>query len=247
MNLDIIIGNPPYNNDLYLDFVQAGYQALKPDGVMVMITPAKWQAKGGKKNELFREQIVPHMKEIVYYKDSKDVFDIGLSGGLSIFSAYAEKLFDEKNITIVNGANHENVVMPFVGTLDINDAEIALLHKIVGSKIKRTNKLILKMSFICVRIDGSTHTNANKLAHIEQKGSGVFFRDSKFNVEINKSYLTRPEELGYYHLLSNVWVDYVPRVDVYSTNEVSTDNNFCIYKTDSIDEIESVKSYLSVS
>lgn len=92
MNLDIIIGNPPYNNDIYLDFVQTGYEALKDDGVMVMITPAKWQAKGGEKNELFREQIVPHMKEIVYYPVCWEVFNddnskyAKIHGGVSIYS-----------------------------------------------------------------------------------------------------------------------------------------------------------------
>lgn len=78
-----IIMNPPYNNDMYLDFVTLA-KNIATDSV-VAITPAKWQAKGGAKNEQFRKNIVPHMKNIVYYPDSDDVFDIRLSGGLSYY------------------------------------------------------------------------------------------------------------------------------------------------------------------
>lgn len=45
MTFDVVIGNPPYNNDLYLDFVQLGYKLSS--NYVCMITPAKWQAKGG--------------------------------------------------------------------------------------------------------------------------------------------------------------------------------------------------------
>ena len=91
MEFNIIIGNPPYNNDLYLDFVQAGYEALKPDGVMVMITPAKWQAKSGTKNEAFRQNIVPHMKEIIYWPDCLDVFAIQEADGVCYYSIDKDK------------------------------------------------------------------------------------------------------------------------------------------------------------
>ena len=83
MKFDVVIGNPPYNKDIYLDFVTLGHTlASKYD---CWITPAKWQAKGGQKNKQFREDIVPHIKNIVYYPDSDDVFDIRLSGGLSYY------------------------------------------------------------------------------------------------------------------------------------------------------------------
>ena len=85
VKFDVVIGNPPYNNDLYLDFVTLGDRLAKE--ATCMITPAKWQAKGGEKNEAFRKNIVPRMSDIVYYKDTKDVFDIGEPGGISIILA----------------------------------------------------------------------------------------------------------------------------------------------------------------
>lgn len=41
----VVIGNPPYNNDAYLDFVTLGHSLASK--YTMMITPAKWQAKGG--------------------------------------------------------------------------------------------------------------------------------------------------------------------------------------------------------
>jgi len=72
MHIDAVIGNPPYNNDMYIPFVEIGHQ-LATD-CSLFITPAKWQAKGGEKNEQFRKNIVPYMNKIVYYSNPLDVF-----------------------------------------------------------------------------------------------------------------------------------------------------------------------------
>lgn len=78
-----IIMNPPYNNDIYLDFVTLANN-IATDSV-VAITPAKWQAKGGEKNEAFRRDIVPYMSDIVYYPDCCDVFKIGEPSGITYY------------------------------------------------------------------------------------------------------------------------------------------------------------------
>lgn len=69
---DVVVGNPPYNNDIYLDFVTLA-KAVQTQNVC-MITPAKWQAKGGPKNEAFRRDIVPYMSKIMYYENPLDIF-----------------------------------------------------------------------------------------------------------------------------------------------------------------------------
>lgn len=95
MKFDVVIGNPPYNNDLYLDFVTLGHTlASKYD---CWITPAKWQAKGGQKNEDFRKNIVPHMKNIVYYPDERNIFNIGCSGGITYYLV-DKQVYDIKHI-----------------------------------------------------------------------------------------------------------------------------------------------------
>lgn len=78
-----IIMNPPYNNDMYLDFVTLAHK-LATDNV-VAITPAKWQAKGGAKNEQFRKDIVPYISEVIMYHDCKELFDIQETSGISAY------------------------------------------------------------------------------------------------------------------------------------------------------------------
>lgn len=83
LKINNIIMNPPYNNDAYLDFVTLAHN-LVTDNV-VAITPAKWQAKAGQKNEQFRHEIVPYMSKIVYYPYCIDIFDITCHGGITYY------------------------------------------------------------------------------------------------------------------------------------------------------------------
>lgn len=86
---DVVVGNPPYNNDIYLDFVTLA-QAIQTQNVC-MITPAKWQAKGGPKNEAFRRDIVPFMDKIIYYPDCTDIFSIDIAGGITYYNIEKER------------------------------------------------------------------------------------------------------------------------------------------------------------
>ncbi len=81
MKFDVVVGNPPYNNDMYLDFVTKSHALASK--YTCMITPAKWQAKGGDKNEAFRRDIVPYMEKIVYYPCVTDCFNITAAGGVT--------------------------------------------------------------------------------------------------------------------------------------------------------------------
>lgn len=90
MKFDVIIGNPPYNNDMYIDFLLKLKNLY--NSYMCMITPAKWQAKGGKKNEQFRQEIVPYMSDIIFYPDCSDVFNIGEVSGISYYLLYKHNI-----------------------------------------------------------------------------------------------------------------------------------------------------------
>lgn len=90
VKFDIVIGNPPYNKGMDLDFVDKAYQLST--NITCMITPAKWQTTAddysgcASKNidyKQFRELYVPHMKEVCFYPDAKDVFDIGQIDGIT--------------------------------------------------------------------------------------------------------------------------------------------------------------------
>lgn len=98
MQFDVVIGNPPYNKDMYLGFCENAFSLLKSDGVMVQITPAKFYGKGGQANEHFREVIMPHIDEVHLYKCCTDVFDIAEQGGVAYWRADKAHTFNTKEI-----------------------------------------------------------------------------------------------------------------------------------------------------
>lgn len=90
MKFDIVIGNPPYNKGMDLDFVDLGYKLSNK--YTVMITPAKWQTTDASHRvaskigyEKFRDSYQKHMCHIVFYPCCKDVFDIYQPDGISFF------------------------------------------------------------------------------------------------------------------------------------------------------------------
>ena len=86
MNFDVIISNPPYNNDIYIDFSDYAFRKLNVGGEMVFITPAKWNSKGDDKNNDFRDRTLPYMDKVVFYPVCYEVFSEALiNGGVSIY------------------------------------------------------------------------------------------------------------------------------------------------------------------
>lgn len=113
MDFDVVVGNPPYNNDMYLDFVMIGHELAKQ--FTLMITPAKWQAKGGGQNDLFRKTIVPYMSKIVYYPDCIDIFAIGEVGGIQYYI-----IDKDRHKAIVEVKNRNNSFMRQTGVYTNN-------------------------------------------------------------------------------------------------------------------------------
>lgn len=114
MKFDLVIGNPPYNKGMDLDFVDLAYKLSKQ--YVCMITPAKWQTaeanqKVSSKNinyGQFRQMYVPHMKYVCFYPDCKDVFNIMQADGISWY--LIDKLHTYDKCTIVNKLNANKVI-----------------------------------------------------------------------------------------------------------------------------------------
>ena len=91
MKFDVVLGNPPYNRGIDLDFVNLGFDLCTK--YCVMITPAKWQTAKADQTVAskiinygqFREKLVPHMSKVAFYPDASDIFDIRIYGGISYF------------------------------------------------------------------------------------------------------------------------------------------------------------------
>lgn len=91
MRLDVIIGNPPYNNGMHLDFINRGHDFST--SFCSMIVPANWLYFNNNKkcmaetttNSQLRDKISHYIKQIVFYKHTVDVFEIKIVGGLLYF------------------------------------------------------------------------------------------------------------------------------------------------------------------
>lgn len=132
MEFDLVIGNPPYNNDLYLDFVTVAQHLSSK--YTVMITPAKWQAKGGKKNEDFRKNVVPYMSKIVYYPDCCDIFTISEWDGISYYLIDKVNVYKEhyiKNISSIH-SEYKNCDGNIV---DINSLYVGITRDIINKTL----------------------------------------------------------------------------------------------------------------
>jgi len=109
MKFDVILGNPPYNRGMDLDFVNQSFDICNK--YCLFITPAKWQTADSDQSVSsktlnyggFRSKIVPHISKVVFYPCCKDLFDIYQTDGITYFLLEKEKQF--KECTVVNRCN----------------------------------------------------------------------------------------------------------------------------------------------
>lgn len=90
LRIDTIVGNPPYNRGMDLDFMYKQFESTQK--YTLMIVPAKWQTQQGEQRvksdisyEKFRTDIVPYMKDVVFYPYCRDIFDIMQVDGISYY------------------------------------------------------------------------------------------------------------------------------------------------------------------
>ena len=122
LKFDVVIGNPPYNRGMDLDFVNKGFDLAKK--YCVMITPAKWQTAADDQRTAsksinykgFREKIVPYMSKVVFYPACKDIFDIHQHDGIAYFIVNKESKINKcvvenmcKDIEYFNGTQVRDI------------------------------------------------------------------------------------------------------------------------------------------
>ena len=117
MKFDVVVGNPPYNRGMDLDFVNKGFDLCEK--YCLMITPAKWQTAEADQRVTsnmsygeFRGKLVPHMSKVVFYPDCKDVFDIYQTDGITYYLLERSNKFDlceVKNISKKRGIYNSTI------------------------------------------------------------------------------------------------------------------------------------------
>lgn len=153
MRFDVVIGNPPYNKGMDIDFINLGFELSTK--YCVMIVPAKWQtAEANQKiaSEMtygkFREKLVPHMSHVVFYPDCKDVFDIAIPEGITYF------VLDKGIHSTCKIENRCKYVEGFNSTTNRSILESQSLHNI-GDEINKTLQNVPKFTFSPLAKDGN--------------------------------------------------------------------------------------------
>lgn len=228
MQLDVVIGNPPYNNDIYIPFVEMGHNLAST--CSVFITPAKWQAKGGKKNEQFRQNIVPNIKEIIT-KESKDVFNISLGGCVAIYNIYKDTQFNNK---ILNGTE----ICNWTPQLGFDKVTIEILNK-----IREIDKVaITSCGDIHKTPEKSYFTSANFGDVDEDTTSRYYMRSSARCIKVPERVFRHTEDMDKY----KVYVGHVinPKATVHLVNPYVADvREDCLIGFGNKEFCESIKSY----
>lgn len=107
---DIIAGNPPYNNGTDIDFVFDAFEVAKV--AVAEITPAKFQtAEADQKITSqhsygdFRSELVPHIKELVFYPEAAEIFEIRNTDGIVHYTIDKNNIHE--NCKVVNHCRHQ--------------------------------------------------------------------------------------------------------------------------------------------
>lgn len=102
MSFDVVIGNPPYNDGMDIDFVFKAFQLATKH--VAMITPAKcFTAEATQRissqhsYEDFRRELVPHMSHVCFYPNCSDVFDIQERSGI-VYYTLVKDMCDKCNV-----------------------------------------------------------------------------------------------------------------------------------------------------
>lgn len=250
MHINIIIGNPPYNNDSYIPFVEAGLKYAKDCSCFV--TPAKWQAKGGDLNIHFRKNVVPYMQKIVYYKDTKDIFDIAEPDGIAYYIISSKNKLKEryvKNICTYNKA--------FDSDYELHTEEnVVLLKNDVMNIIKKCNTgtILNRMLHNSVMDldDYGEKVRGNHNVEIvwAEKGVCGYSNCAKlYESQINmyKAYVHCLVSQGSSRAFNNEGYaigNGKKRTFIAKPGQVPQGNYFVLWLADTLDEIESFKSYM---
>lgn len=212
-----IIMNPPYNpSDMYIDFVELAHNIASEN--VVAITPAKCQSKDTNKDEMFRNDIMECFKNVVYYPDTGDIFNVRLQGGVMYFLCTKYK----NEYALVK--NRSSRVRYFNAESSIKLRENSYCLYSNKSIMSILNKVMHKNSFeslgVPKAIDCKQYAVESALGASDCSGSSSFFM---FSAD-GKILMT------------------TPAMTVKQTTNSISDN--AIFSSDSKDECESFISYI---
>lgn len=239
MKFDVVIGNPPYNKGMDLDFVDLGYKISNK--YTVMITPAKWQTaeanqKVSSKNinyGQFRQIYVPHMSYVCFYPDCLDVFGIQESSGITYY--LIDKDMHENKCTVKNSSQRQHKIDSTVIRDITHQQSLWNIGNDIVSHIGKHNKFDLETV-----LGYKKYTiNVNKQMNVSTGSSGVWDWDKS---------CIRTDCIGKGGVLFNqngaLNVTGKPKLLIDGDTDKKSGTSIDIFTTDDIDECKAFYSYI---
>ena len=166
MNIDVVIGNPPYNDDntkvataIYSRFVENGMKLASK--YTAFIIPSRWYASG-RGLESFRAMMLSkkRLKKLVDYADAKMIFpNTQISGGVCYFLADKEQ--NEKcEVTTVNSDGEKNTSYRILRKYEIfvRDAiAIDIIDRIIDAKFSSLSAGVQSVDYFNVKDNIAVH------------------------------------------------------------------------------------------
>jgi hypothetical protein len=194
-----------------------------------LIIPAKWQCKGDKTKEMiyttFRENVVPHMSDIVYYLDSIDVFVIAELSGITYYITDRNNIYNVKNITNICSLNknyNDNERREFIQ----NKNSLHNKGQHILDKIDYTNGVFKPSDYKLNKLNFYSNALITGVGDFKIKDGGI---QRIMSVETGKLQLL---SIGEVNTKEDVELGIAPH-----------DNYNLLFSSDNIDEIKSFMSF----
>lgn len=254
MKFNVVIGNPPYNNDIYINFVMNGY-SLSTEYTN-MITPSKWAYKVDDTNIRFRDNIMEYIKTIVYYPESYELFNIAEPTGITYYLITKNKCVTktvinkcEKQKLFNNKAEVENII-------HLNNIFRPILNKVINDKYFSKMEINTSRAYWITQ-EQSNNTHSNELdTDVKVFGSDSNGKKLLYGYfPINEIY-SHIEDIDKYKLIMHfktgmsyctlsadgkVWG--IKDFNLYEPYEICKDDYMCCFKSYDINELYSIWSY----
>ena len=249
LGFDVVVGNPPYNKGGDIDFVNLGYELCNK--YTVMITPAKWQtAEANQRIDSqmsygdFRKKIVPHMKEVVYYPDCYDLFDIKEASGICYYILYKDKSFDK--CLVVNKQELQKSIESFEIRAILNRETLWNVGNSVIDLMGRYNKLDIE-NMAQLNNKARYFVNSNNQS---TKGGGGYSTKMQ---DASGKWVTKDGIVGHGGMLFNHKTKDIPvitKINVIDSLDAAKDLLIAgassnLFYSDSLEECESYVSYIT--
>lgn len=201
MEFDVVVGNPPYNNDAYIDFVLKGHELAK--SYDLWITPAKFIGMQSDLNVKLRTMFKSCCLISKYFDKAIDIFNIQLDGGICY---YLNGKTNNNNLLLNGNKVSAKSLISFDNDLSI------ILAKVNPNLISSYNSTVFETckSYFCSKQPTEVE---------ETKGSGYYLVNDRNRFEIDANFIKHKNEYNNYKVFC-VKVNDTPLAHILSPDEV---------------------------